>query len=134
MHVCEEYLSGFPERMSAAFHLEHFGQRTFLVAFALIGPAIWISAAIGLFRRVRVAHFIAWFLFVGPGFLEFTHFLFPFFEGGPYHYFPGMVTAPLPMIPGTIAMIRLVRDARREHRSGAAGARCGARSGDRRGS
>ena len=90
-HIVEEYVMKFAPRMSAVFHI-HFSQTLFTTAFP-----------------------IAWFIFIGPGIAEFTHFLFPFAVAGPYRYFPGMYTAILPMIPGIWGVCRTIRDYR--HRS-----------------
>lgn len=82
-------------------------------------PAICLSSAAfvcGSERRstrdIPLANFMAWFVFIGPGFMEFSHFLFSIFEGGPYHYFFGMGTAVLPMIPGIYGMYRLYTESR----------------------
>lgn len=80
---------------------------------------------------------LAWFIFIGPGVAEFTHFIFPLlkpainpetpqrvshlFANGVYisdlpnfyihatgtYYFAGMYTAILPMIPGIYAIYKL---------------------------
>lgn len=85
------------------------------------------------------AGFLAWFIFIGPGVAEVTHFIFPLLQpaiqpelpgtisqavsngrfvadmGNYYigttgrYYFPGMYTAVLPMIPGIWAIVRMVR-------------------------
>jgi len=77
---------------------------------------------------VPFAGFVAWFIFIGPGVAEFTHFIFPLLRpaveptiaadvaGMPNYwigatgryYFSGMYTAVLPMIPGIWAIRRLV--------------------------
>jgi hypothetical protein len=70
---------------------------------------------------------VAWFIFIGPGLAEFTHFIFPLLRpaiepalaadvaGMPNYwigttgtyYFSGLYTAVLPMIPGIWAIRRL---------------------------
>jgi hypothetical protein len=85
---------------------------------------------------------MAWFIFIGPGVAELTHFIFPLLEpairpdvaaplsqavsNGHFvanmrnywvhttgtYYFPGMYTAILPMIPGIWGILRTVRAAR----------------------
>ena len=84
-----------------------------------------------------LAGFFAWFIFIGPGLAEFTHFVFPLLKpaldptvpaaitatvsNGRHvaempnywigatgrYYFPGLYTAALPMIPGIYAITRL---------------------------
>jgi hypothetical protein len=145
-HMIEEYLTGFGPAMSRLFDIS-WTERSFLLIFAFIGPIIYTLTALGLYYRVPVAGFIAWFIFIGPGVAEFTHFIFPLLrpaiQPGLAHpvsqtvsngrfvadmpnnylgttgryYFPGMYTAVLPMIPGIYAIVRLMR-ARRGEASG----------------
>jgi hypothetical protein len=112
-------------------------QRTYLLIFAFVGPTLYALTAIGLFYRIPFAGFLAWFIFIGPGVAEFTHFIFPLLrpDVSPSvasaitahvsngrqiadmpnywlhttgrYYFPGLYTACLPMIPGIYAIWRL---------------------------
>jgi hypothetical protein len=88
---------------------------------------------------VPLAGFVAWFIFIGPGIAEFTHFIFPLVTpalepanpapidavingvridgmanhhvaGHGKYYFPGMYTAILPMIPGICAVWWMFRN------------------------
>jgi hypothetical protein len=138
LHMTEEYLTKFAPAMSRLFNIPWTG-RGFLLVFAFIGPALYALTALGLFYRVRFAGFVAWFIFIGPGVAEFTHFIFPLlrpalspdftrtishtFSNGAYiadmpnyyvhatarYYFAGMYTAVLPMIPGSYAIYRLIK-------------------------
>jgi hypothetical protein len=112
VHIMEEYVSGFPAAMSELFGLTNFTERPFLIGIAFVGPTIWILVGIGLIYKNSLANYLAWFIFIGPGFMEFTHYVFPIIEGGPYHYFPGMYTAWLPMVPGIVAMYMLYKETR----------------------
>jgi len=141
VHIMEEYLTGFGPAMSRLFNIT-WTERGFLIVFAFVGPALYALTAIGLSYRIRFAGFLAWFIFIGPGVAEFTHFIFPLlrpvinpetpqsvshlFPNGVYipqlpnyyvhttgtYYFPGMYTAILPMIPGIYAIYRLLREDR----------------------
>jgi len=141
VHMCEEYLTGFGPAMSRLFDIS-WTEKTFLMIFAFIGPVIYSLTALGLYYRVPLAGFMAWFIFIGPGFAEFTHFIFPamrpdilpdvkgvipqelingtlvtnlrnyFVKTTGQYYFPGMYTALLPMIPGSYAIITLLKHAR----------------------
>lgn len=111
VHILEEYVAGFPRRMSETFGLSNFTEVPFLVSVAFVGMTIWIAAGVGLIYRNPLANYVAWFVFMGPGFMEWTHYVFPLFEGGGYHYFPGMWTAWLPMLPGAVGMYRLWKEA-----------------------
>lgn len=138
VHMTEEYVVGFGPAMSRLFDIS-WTERGFLLVFAFFGPALYSLTALGLFYRVRLAGFVAWFIFVGPGVAEFTHFIFPALKpalrpelaarisqvvsNGRYvanmpnyyhtvtgtYYFPGMWTAALPMLPGIYAIYRLLR-------------------------
>jgi hypothetical protein len=55
-------------------------ERSFLMVFAFIGSAIYALTALGLFFRVPLAGFVTWFIFIGPGTAEFTHFISPLLE------------------------------------------------------
>lgn len=141
VHMIEEYLSGFGPAMSRLFNIT-WTERSFLMIFAFIGPIIYTLTALGLYKRVPIAGFIAWFIFIGPGVAEFTHFIFPLLKPeiapemqqslsqnvkGVYisgmhnywikatgkYYFAGMYTAVLPMIPGVYAIWRLGRVGRK---------------------
>jgi len=76
IHMAEEYLTGFGPAMSRLFDIS-WTERSFLIVFAFVGPALYSLTALGLFYRVPFAGFLAWFIFIGPGVAEFTHFIFP---------------------------------------------------------
>jgi hypothetical protein len=141
VHMAEEYLEGFGPAISRLFDAS-WSERSFLMIFAFIGPALYALTALGLFYRKPLAGFMAWFIFVGPGLAEFTHFIFPVLEpailaelpnpisqvvsNGHFvaempnywlhttgtYYFPGLYTAVLPMIPGIWGIVRTIRAAR----------------------
>jgi hypothetical protein len=138
IHIVEEYQTGFGPAMSRVFDIP-WSEKSFVMIFALVGPMIYTLTTLGLYFRVPIAGFIAWFIFIGPGVAEFTHFIFPLIEPqidpsnvervthvingneianmpnyyykttGTY-YFSGMWTAVLPMIPGIYAIYRLTKE------------------------
>jgi hypothetical protein len=137
IHMCEEYLTGFGPAMSRLFDIT-WSERTFLMIFAFIGPVLYTLTALGLYKRVPIAGYIACFIFIGPGVAEFSHFIFPllkpdllpdlnvtisqnvkgafisgmhnyWYKTTGHFYFAGMYTAILPMIPGTYAIGNLIR-------------------------
>src|SRR5436190_21860248 len=75
-HMAEEYLTGFGPAMSRLFDIS-WTEHSFLMVFAFIGPTIYSLTALGLYYRVPLAGFVAWFILIGPGVAEFTHFIFP---------------------------------------------------------
>jgi hypothetical protein len=147
-HMAEEYLAGFGPAMSRLFDIS-WSERSFLLVFAFAGPSIYALTALGLLHQNLLAGFVAWFIFIGPGVAEFTHFIFPllrpalspevttsittyvangrlvanmpnYWIGATHrYYFPGLYTAVLPMIPGILAIWRLAIRPRRRARRGA---------------
>jgi len=138
IHMTEEYLTGFGPAMSRLFDIS-WTEQGFLLVFAFFGPVLYTLTALGLYYRVPIAGFMAWFIFIGPGVAEFTHFLFPALQPAVHpelartisavvsnghfvanmpnyyvgttgrYYFAGMWTAALPMLPGIYAIARLWR-------------------------
>src|SRR6266542_621832 len=136
VHMAEEYLARFGPARSRLFDISG-TDRSFLLIFAFVGPCLYALTAIGLYYRIPLAGFLAWFIFIGPGVAEFTHFIFPLLKPAldptlpaaitatvsngrlvaempnywigatGRYYFPGLYTAALPMIPGIYAIIRL---------------------------
>lgn len=143
IHIIEEYLTGFAPAMSRLFNIT-WTEKSFLMIFALAGPAIYTLTTLGLYYKVPIAGFIAWFIFIGPGVAEFTHFVFPiimphiepenlnkitqtingtevsnmpnyYYKATGRYYFAGMWTAVLPMIPGMYAIYRLTNKHRNDN-------------------
>lgn len=142
IHMVEEYLTGFGPAMSRLFNIP-WTEKSFVIIFTLVGPTIYTLTILGLYKRVPLAGFFAWFIFIGPGMAEFSHFIFPaiepqldpgnihaisgvidgsevkdmpnyYYKTTGHYYFSGMWTAVLPMIPGGYAIYRIVK----EHRKG----------------
>lgn len=136
VHIVEEYVTGFAPAMSRLFGIP-WSERSFLMVFALIGPVIYTLTSLGLYYKIPISGFVAWFIFIGPGVAEFTHFIFPlmvpellpydphpltatiestripgmpnfYFRTTGRYYFPGLWTAVLPMVPGCLAIYRLL--------------------------
>jgi hypothetical protein len=128
VHMYEEHRSLFGPAMSRLFAIG-FPDSRFQTVFVYLLPVVYYLAAIGLLLRIPMAAFVAWFIFIGPGVAELTHFIFPlispaiepanpapisamvhgvlvehmenhFYRVTGRYYFPGMYTAVLPMIPG----------------------------------
>jgi hypothetical protein len=137
IHIVEEYLTGFGPAMSRLFNIP-WTEQGFLLVFALAGPTIYTLTTLGLYYRVPIVGFVAWFIFIGPGVAEFTHFIFPllrpeleptnlhaisrtikdtqiadmpnyYYATTGKYYFAGMWTAILPMIPGSYSIYRLIK-------------------------
>jgi len=76
IHIIEEYQTGFGPAMSRLFNIP-WTEKSFVMVFALVGPTIYTLTTLGLYYKVPIAGFFAWFIFIGPGVAEFTHFIFP---------------------------------------------------------
>jgi len=143
IHMIEEYLTGFGPAMSRLFDIS-WTERSFLIVFTFVGPILYSLTALGLYYKVPLAGFVAWFIFIGPGVAEFTHFIFPvlqpaiapnlaetisqnvsngnyvanmpnyYFKTTGAYYFPGIYTAILPMIPGIYAIYRVIKASKAE--------------------
>ena len=110
LHIIEEFVFQFPTEVGHLFGEEHLSELTFLIAVGGVVVSLAIVMGMALMHKNPVANFFAWFIFMGPGFMEFTHYMFPLLDGRPYGYFPGMWTAWLVMVPGMLASYRLFRD------------------------
>ena len=66
VHMAEEYLARFGPAMSRLFDIS-WTERSFLLIFAFVGPCLYALTAIGLYYRIPLAGFLAWFIFIGPG-------------------------------------------------------------------
>lgn len=107
-HVLEEHLTDFAGRIDRAAHVQ-WAPHDFVLLIVLVGPALWIAGAVGLRYRHPVGNYLAWFMFVGMFLGEPAHVLvFPFLEGGRYHYFPGMWTSLLPLVPAVYGARRVL--------------------------
>ena len=104
--------------MRESFHTTNPTDTNFVNAIVFGVPVLYLLAAIGVWFEIPFAEFLSYTLLFGPGFIEWTHYIFPLFQAGSYHYFPGMWTAWLPMVPGISGLIwnwNRVRQQRREH-------------------
>lgn len=137
VHMIEEHTRLFGPAMSRLFGIP-FSDSRFLLIFVFVLPVVYYVCTMGLLLRVPMAAFVAWFIFIGPGVAELSHFVFPLLQPslepaklapisatirgvqidhmenhwmhvtGRY-YFPGLYTAVLPMIPGISAIVFLFR-------------------------
>ena len=57
IHMMEEYLTGFGPAMSRLFDIS-WTERSFLIVFAFVGPALYALTALGLYFRVPLAGFM----------------------------------------------------------------------------
>lgn len=124
IHVGEEGLSGFAHSIALISGVP-WSEASFFEIIGLLGPAIWVAAALGMWLRQPWGNFLVWFMIVGMILGEPTHhIIFPVMAavklGVGYTYFGGMVTALFPMIPAIILAASIFADSRAARTSGAA--------------
>jgi len=114
VHILEEYVWDFGPRIGALTGTG-WSQSEFVVLFGFVVPAFWILAGALVYVRHPLGNWIIWFIWCGMILGEPVHLLvFPFLEGGRYHYFPGMWTALFPLVAGLWGMTLLITDYRRD--------------------
>lgn len=121
IHVGEEGLSGFAHGIALISGVP-WSEASFFEIIGLVGPAIWVAAALGMWLRQPWGNFLVWFMIVGMILGEPTHHIvFPVMAavklGVGYTYFGGMVTALFPMIPAIILAASIFADSRVARRS-----------------
>jgi hypothetical protein len=84
--------------MSRLFEIA-FPDASFLKIFVFILPVVYYLTAIGLLLRVPLAAFVAWFIFIGPGIAEFTHFIFPLIRPALEPTNPAAISATINGVP-----------------------------------
>jgi hypothetical protein len=109
LHLSEEYRSGFYRAFPPVFGAPAWSGSAFLLF-----NAIWLSVfglgAYGLIRRSQWATVIAFFLALGGGVLNgLGHAVLAVQAGA---YFPGLYTAPLVFVAGSVLAFKLLRSSR----------------------
>jgi len=120
IHVGEEGVSGFAHSIALISGVP-WSEGSFFEIIGLVGPAIWVAAALGMWLRQPWGDFLVWFMIVGMILGEPTHHIvFPMMAaielGVGYTYFGGMVTALFPMIPAIILAASIFADSRAARR------------------
>ncbi len=120
IHVGEEGLSGFSHGIALISGVP-WSEASFFEIIGLVGPAIWVAAALGMWLRQPWGNFLVWFMIVGMILGEPTHHIvFPMMAalklGVGYTYFGGMVTALFPMIPAIVLAASIFADSRKAQR------------------
>ena len=103
MHFAEEFVTGFQRRFPRLIGYEWSDAR-FLI-FNLVWLAVFVLAALGVYRRVPLAYLVVLFFALAGGVANGTgHLLLCASQRG---YFPGAVTAPLCLLLGILLITRL---------------------------
>ena len=113
VHVAEEHYTGFPGALSELMGT-HVSDEGFLFVAAFAAPLLWLSGLLLLHFRIRLGEYVMWCLFAAMIVSEQAHYIFPLMQDGTFHYFPGMVTASLPLIPAAVGVRRLLKNMREQ--------------------
>ncbi len=103
LHFTEEYVTRFYVRAPEFLGFVAWPSE-FFVIFNLTWIALWLLAAVGVKREMRVAYFPVWFFAVGMVGNAIWHPLLCLATGG---YFPGLFTSPFAGIIGVMLLSRL---------------------------
>ena len=105
VHFGEEYLTGFQRQFPKLMGYEWSDAR--FVAFNMAWLAVFVLAALGVYRRVAFAYLVVLFLALGGGVGNGAgHLLLCVTQG---RYFPGAATAPLCLLAGIGLLVKLFR-------------------------
>ena len=110
-HVYEEYkayILGFPDILQGTpfpITLE-----LLLTFAAFLAPILWLLAAVMMLKRWPVGYFAASTFLFGMMFIEPTHYIAPFLQGGTFHYVGGMWTAIVPSALGWYTFLLIRRE------------------------
>lgn len=111
LHFTEEYLTGFNHQFPRLFEQDWSGAQ--FVTFNMLWLALFVLAAVGVYRRFELAYLIVIFLALIGGVGNGTaHIVL----SAMYHrYFPGLVTAPFCLFVGVALLTRLFKRTRAPH-------------------
>lgn len=93
LHRVEEYFSKFQEHLAAIIGTpvpEITSPALIILVLASVGG--WLIAPVLINRGYSFGYYLVWTFFAAMGITELAHFVFPFFQPGPYGYFPGMAS------------------------------------------
>ena len=103
LHLTEEFVTGFQRRFPRLIGYEWSDAR--FLTFNLVWLAVFVLAALGVYRRVPLAYLVVLFFALAGGVANGTgHLLLCASQRG---YFPGAVTAPLCLLLGILLITRL---------------------------
>jgi hypothetical protein len=103
LHFTEEFLTGFYVRAPEFLGFVAWSSE-FFVTFNLVWIALWLLAAVGAKREMRVAYFPVWFFAIAMVGNAIWH---PLLCLAIRSYFPGLFTSPFAGIIGAILLSRL---------------------------
>lgn len=112
-HVYEEYQAFVLHQPSVLDAITTLDLNTLVSHAAFLSPIIWLAAAVMFLKRWTVGYYMACVFLFGMMFMEPTHYLAPFMEGGTWHYVGGAWTAFIPATLGWYTFIQLRRETKK---------------------
>lgn len=110
VHRIDEYVSHFQVTLSGITGVPVPAVASVPIVILLIGSVLaWILAPVLMRRGSAFGYYLMWTFFVSMGISELAHFIFPFFTGNGYGYFPGMASVLLLAPAAWFGMWRLSR-------------------------
>lgn len=112
-HVAEEYLA----YIQGDHHILEGSPFTLtlelmLLFAATLSPILWLTGAVMFLKRWPVGYFAVSVFLFGMMFIEPSHYLAPFVQGGPPHYVGGLWTAFAPIAGGWYTFLRIQSEIR----------------------
>ncbi len=105
LHFTEEFVTGFYVRVPPFLGFVPWSPE-FFVTFNLLWIALWLLAAVGIRKQIRIAFFPVWFFAIGMVGNAIWHPLLCFATGS---YFPGLFTSPFAGVIGVVLVSRLLK-------------------------
>src|SRR4051794_15882583 len=105
LHFTEEFVTGFYIRAPKFLGFVAWSEE-FFVTFNLIWIALWLLAAVGIKKQIRIAFFPVWFFAIGMIGNAVWH---PLLCLATRSYFPGLFTSPFAGVIGVILLSRLLK-------------------------
>ncbi|MES2005544.1 HXXEE domain-containing protein [Sediminibacterium roseum] len=110
VHRVEEKIYGFFARLSDITGVQTPAISSWpVILLVLVSVGAWITIPVLVKKGYAFGYYLAWTFFAAMGITELAHFIFPFFTGQPYGYFPGMASVLLLAPVAWWGMYRLSR-------------------------
>ena len=111
VHCTEEFVTQLYDRLPTFLGLTPWSPDVF-IGFNLVWIAVWVAAAVGLTKGLRIALFPIWFFALGMVVNLVAHPLLAVGVGG---YFPGLITSPVVGVLGVLVLHRLLQFTTPQH-------------------
>lgn len=100
---------GFPSVLDPVVELD---LNTLVSHAAFLSPVVWLAAAVMFLKGWAAGYYLACVFLFGMMFMEPTHYIAPFLDGGSWHYVGGAWTALIPAALAWYTFLRLRSEAK----------------------